>query len=142
MSTQTKQSSKREQILNLKQQGLRPSEISEKLKIPQSTVDYHYYEEIRERHREYMREYMRRRMLLIDAFTDFETGYTLGDLRKKVGGKPSHLRRDIELYLKSGLLLMTVENGIEVYRLNPNSPYHKVVNGFFEREKEKLLRKK
>jgi len=154
MSEQKKTLSKREQILILKGQGFGPLKISHKLHLPLSTVKYHYFPKVREKMREYMREYQqrpevrekmreykRRRMFLIDTFTDFETGYTLKDLQEKVGDLPSRLKIDLNLYVQSGVLIMTIENGIEVYRLNPNSPLHKAVDGYFKSEERKLFRK-
>jgi DNA-binding transcriptional ArsR family regulator len=151
MSTQEKQNSNKERILELKQQGLGLAEISRELGIPRSTVEHHYYPEAKEKKREYERrpyvkernrESRYRNMMLIDAFTDSKTRYTFDDLKKKVGGSPSTLTRDIDLYVNSGVLLTSMENGVEFYRLNRDSPFRKLANGSFKREEKRLFGKK
>jgi len=146
------------EILQRKEAGMKPTAISREMRIPLSTVRNNYYPSLKA----YMKAYSQRpevkaykkayhqrpevierekkRKYVIDVFTDFETGHTFDEIRKECGGRSKRIREDIDAYEGTCVITKTIENGIEVYRLNPDSPFHKVADGFFKKESEKLRR--
>jgi len=135
-------------ISYLKERGMKPTAISKETGININTISYHFYPNVREgskeyrkkpdvmkRRREYLKGYCKRpyarqrqseyekehytkRKLVIDLFTDFKTGYSFEGIRGECGGRPEKIREDLKAYEDAGVLIKTIENDVEIYRLN------------------------